>query len=209
MLSGEEGHPGRKGIFQMLGGSVNELRRRRIAQRLGAAGAALATALVLAGCHEARGGGYIGVAADGSPTFNREAIFGFFFQCDDGIEGQITYYDRSTKGLYPGLKIHGTVENVLIDHDDNETTPAVPTDTCEDLIDAPVAHFEGSYRSQQKSLTSKPQGRFNILVFDEGEPGRTEEGGFTGDGFSIELTGGAYPLYTRAGYIEGGNIQVD
>ena len=31
----------------------------------------------------------------------------------------------------------------------------------------------------------------------------------TGDGFAIELVGGPYTLYTRAGYIEGGNIQVD
>ena len=53
-------------------------------------------------------------------------------------------------------------------------------------------------------------GRFNVLVFDQGEPGRTKDPAFvTGDGFSIELTGGPYTLYTRAGYIEGGNIQVD
>ena len=31
----------------------------------------------------------------------------------------------------------------------------------------------------------------------------------TGDSFSIELIGGAYALYTRAGYIEGGNVQVE
>ena len=45
-------------------------------------------------------------------------------------------------------------------------------------------------------------------MFDQGEPGRPR-GDFTGDGFSIELFGGAYPAYTRAGYIEGGNIQVE
>jgi hypothetical protein len=48
------------------------------------------------------------------------------------------------------------------------------------------------------------------LVFDQGEPGRTKDPVFvTGDGFSIDLEGGPYTLYTRAGYIEGGNIQVD
>ena len=31
----------------------------------------------------------------------------------------------------------------------------------------------------------------------------------TGDFFSIDLKGGPYPLYTRAGYIQGGNIQVN
>ena len=59
------------------------------------------------------------------------------------------------------------------------------------------------------ALMSKPPGRFNVLVFDQGEPGRTKDPAFvTGDGFSIDLTGGPYALYTRAGYIEGGNIQV-
>ena len=47
-------------------------------------------------------------------------------------------------------------------------------------------------------------------MFDQGEPGRTNDPAFvTGDGFAIELAGGPYTLYTRAGYIEGGNIQVD
>ena len=53
-------------------------------------------------------------------------------------------------------------------------------------------------------------GRFTVLVFDQGEPGRSRDAAFvTGDGFSIELVGGPYTGYTRAGYIEGGNIQVD
>ena len=39
-----------------------------------------------------------------------------------------------------------------------------------------------------------------------GEPSR-DAGDFNGDGFSIELTGGPYTGYTRAGNIEGGNIQ--
>ena len=30
-----------------------------------------------------------------------------------------------------------------------------------------------------------------------------------GDSFSIELIGGAYNGYTRGGYIEGGNVQVE
>jgi hypothetical protein len=30
-----------------------------------------------------------------------------------------------------------------------------------------------------------------------------------GDGFAIELFGGPYTFYTKTGYIEGGNIQVD
>jgi hypothetical protein len=65
-----------------------------------------------------------------------------------------------------------------------------------------------TYRSQDVALSAMPPGRFNVLVFDQGEPG-SSQGEITGDGFVIELTGGAYPLYTRGGYIEGGNIQVE
>ena len=53
-----------------------------------------------------------------------------------------------------------------------------------------------------------PPGQFTVLVFDQGEPGR-RRGDFTGDVFSIELFGGPYNGYTRGGYIEGGNIQVE
>ena len=45
-------------------------------------------------------------------------------------------------------------------------------------------------------------------MFDQGEPS-ARDGDFTGDGFAIELAGGPYTGYTRGGYIEGGNIQVD
>jgi hypothetical protein len=45
-------------------------------------------------------------------------------------------------------------------------------------------------------------------VFDQGEPG-TSQAEITGDSFSIQLIGGAYSGYTRAGYIEGGNVQVE
>ena len=42
-----------------------------------------------------------------------------------------------------------------------------------------------------------------------GRAGPAEDPAFvTGDGFAIELVGGAYGAYTRGGYIEGGNIQV-
>ena len=77
------------------------------------------------------------------------------------------------------------------------------------MADSPWAEFQGSYRSQQTNLLSAAPGKFTVLVFDQGEPGRTKDPQITGDGFSIDLKGGPYPLYTRAGYIEGGNIQVD
>ena len=64
---------------------------------------------------------------------------------------------------------------------------------CEDgwPDDPGAAQFQGSYRSQETSLLSAPPGRFEVLVFDQGEPGGTKDPGFvTGDGFSIDLTGG-------------------
>ena len=194
---------------------MNESRRQGIARRVGAAGIALASLLGLAGCHEAYGGGFIGAPLDGGPVgvFNVRAKFGFTFQCDAGVKGEITYLDASTKGVFAGLRLHGTVDSVLIEvvPDDPSTpedeTVVKPAATCEEVVEAPAAHFEGSYRSLERRLLSKPPGRFNVLVFDQGEPSRLR-GDFTGDGFAIELTGGTYNGYTRGGYIEGGNIQV-
>src|SRR5687768_17140570 len=103
---------------------VKKSPRRRIGRRVAAAGMALAAAVTLAGCHEARGGGYIGQVAPqtNNPIFNGKADFGFNFQCDDGVKGQITYHDASTSAslgalVFPDLRIHGTVENILVDDD--------------------------------------------------------------------------------------------
>ena len=67
--------------------------------------------------------------------------------------------------------------------------------------------FEGTYRSQDRKVRAL-QGEFVVQVFDQAEPGSSREE-FTGDSFSIELIGGAYNGYTRGGYIEGGNVQVE
>jgi hypothetical protein len=196
---------------------AKERPRRRMAGRVAAAGMALAAAVTLAGCHEARGGGYIGqvVPQTNNPIFNARADFGFNFQCDDGVKGELTYHDASTSAslgglVFPDLRIHGTVENILVDDDMDPDTKAVPADTCEDIVEARWAQFAGSYRSQDTTLRTKPAGEFVVVVFDQGEPG-VGDPVITGDGFSIELSGlGApYAGYTRAGYIEGGNIQVD
>jgi hypothetical protein len=195
---------------------AKERPRRRIAGRVAAAGMALAAAVTLAGCHEARGGGYIGqvVPQTINPVYNGRADFGFTFQCDDGVKGQIKYHDASTSAslgavVYANLRIHGTVENILVDDDMDLDTPAVPADTCEQVAEARWAQFEGRYRPQDTKLPSDEEdSRFVVVVFDQGEPG-VGDPVITGDGFSIELVGRPYGGYTRAGYIEGGNIQVD
>jgi hypothetical protein len=143
--------------------------------------------------------------------FTGEANFGFNFTCEMTaknkavIKGQITYHDTGTSKIdgmdFGSIRIHGVVDPIFITAPECEAAAAI-------FLDA--AQFEGTYRSQETGLTSALPGRFNVLVFDQSEPGRTNDPAFvTGDGFAIELTGGPYTLYTRAGYIEGGNIQVD
>jgi len=84
--------------------------------------------------------------------------------------------------------------------------PNVPS--CEEAVEGlPAALFEGTYRPQDKALRSL-RGEFVVQVFDQGEPG-SSQAEITGDSFSIELIGGAYNGYTRGGYIEGGNVQVE
>jgi len=216
---------------------AKESRHRRMASRVGAAGVALATALVLAGCHEAYGGGYVGDPVPGGvipvnplDKYQSNANFGFNFQCDNGVKGQITYHDGPSTIVvsgpgeptqlktFPEIRLHGTVEKVFIEVLDDPTTEedetgVVLAKTCEDIVHAPGAHFEGSYRPQNDVPgvpANMQSGRFNVGVFDQREPGRSlAEGDITGDGFAIQLDGGGYTGYTRGGYIEGGNIQAD
>lgn len=183
--------------------------RRGVARRIGAAGLALAATLALGACDEARGYGTIGAPVEPVPVVvpNGKAYFAFTYNCDpQRVNGRVyTYYDTSTNSLY-APKITGTVTNTLVDADGDPATEGLrPATSCQDLEDAPVAQFEGNYRSVEKKYSNVRGGRFTILVFDQGSPS-APIGEFTGDGFSIELFGGPYPLYTRAGYIESGDI---
>src|SRR5215203_5140704 len=199
---------------------AKESPRRSIVRRVLAALVAVAAILTLGACR-ATGGGQIddpapsGVLPTGDidGVYTGEANFGFNFTCEMTdknkavIKGEITYHDTGTsviEGLPFGeVRIHGVVDPIFVTDHECETAAEIFFD---------VAQFEGTYRSQDTTLLSKPPGRFTVLVFDQGEPGRTKDPAFVpGDGFAIELTGtGApYAAYTRAGYIQGGNIQVD
>jgi hypothetical protein len=178
---------------------------------------ALAAVLVLGACR-ATGGGFIGDPLEGGPVsvFQGDAEFGFDFTCDMEVKkgrsravirGEITYHDSPssitlegdlTPTAFPEIRLHGTVEPLIV--------PRVAS--CEEAVEGlPGAAFEGTYRPQEKALRSQ-QGEFVVQVFDQGEPG-SSQGDITGDSFSIELIGGAYNGYTRGGYIEGGNVQVE
>jgi hypothetical protein len=211
--------------------SVHESSRRGIVRRVLVAVMALAAIFTLGAC-KATGGGQIddpvpsGVLPPGVPpfeppdgTYTGEANFGFNFTCEmrDNnkavIQGQITYHDTGTSIIedipYGEVRIHGVVDPVILTAEGCE-------EAAQDFLD--MAQFNGTYRSQDTRYSALPPGRFSVLVFDQGEPGRTKDAFETGDGFAIELTAEndeligddpPYLGYTRAGYIEGGNIQVD
>lgn len=195
--------------------TAKESRNRGIARRIGAAGVALAAVLTLGAC-KATGGGYIDEPLDGGPVsvFKGEANFGFNFTCDMStgnrarIRGEITYHDQGSSTVggvkFPEIRLHGTVDPFFIEG----VTTCADAATQFGVDGIPVAQFEGDYRSQDTALSALPPGRFSVQVFDQGEPGGSVEE-ITGDSFTIDLIGGPYTCYTRGGYIEGGNIQVD
>jgi hypothetical protein len=196
---------------------MNTPSRPSVARRLGIAGMALAALLVLGACR-ATGGGYIGDPLEGGPVgvYQGDAEFGFSFSCEMEttkkrpravITGEITYHDSPSAitfagdvepTLFPEIRLHGTVEPLIVPN----------VSSCEEAVEGlPAALFEGTYRPQEKALRSLT-GEFVVQVFDQDEPG-TSQAEITGDSFSIELIGGAYNGYTRGGYIEGGNVQVE
>jgi hypothetical protein len=196
---------------------------------------ALAAVLTLGAC-KATGGGYVGVPLEGGVLgdYSGDANFGFNFTCEvetakkrTVIKGEITYHDDpSTVDGVPflqGVRIHGTVKPIVFlgvtecgTALDKLFEPPLPEDPDfpPPFDGIPAAQFEGTYRPQDSDvllppLVTDPNGTFTVLVGDQGEPARPPEADATGDLFSIELFGGAYGTYTRGGYIEGGNIQVE
>ena len=211
---------------------AKESPRRRIARRVGAAGMALVAALGLGAC-KATGGGQVGPQLESGveAVYTGDANFGFNFTCEvetakkrTVIRGEITYHDDPSKVSVPGeglvdfpeIRIHGTVKPLYFLGVTEcgeaveklfgaEPVPGAPPE----FEGIPAALFEGTYRSQDSTLPAPlEQGEFTVLVGDQGEPARPG-GEFTGDLFAIDLYLGEYPFYTRGGYIEGGNIQVD
>ena len=183
---------------------------RPIGQRLGAAALALVTLVCLGAC-KASGGGYIDEPVAGGPVsvFEGRAHFAFNCSCEDKpgdqprIEGHLTYSDDPSviSGVeFPAIELRGTVDAL---------PPGSGFTSCAEAAAAyeglPAVLFEGTYRSPGDTV---PPGRFTVLVFDQGEPGQSV-GDVTGDSFAIELIGGGYDGYTRAGYLEGGNIKVE
>jgi hypothetical protein len=193
---------------------AKESRHRLLARRLGVAVLALAALLALGACR-ATGGGYLPPQVG----FPGKAEFGFNFTCEVETEkkravirGTITYQDDPSPMAPEGVKLHGTVDPLFIEL----TEPVGGVDpTCENadvlaqIEGVPYARFQGEYRSEDGTLPAPyEQGRFQVDVFDRGEPS------LDGDSFHISLTGNEEPdfqapVYDRFGFIEGGNIQVE
>ena len=180
---------------------------------LGIISALGALGLLLSGCGQARGGGSLGEPLPSgvlTADYQGRATFGFSLRCTsrDGqvvVRGQLQYRDPAPSTItldgvtrsFAGVVLHGVVA---------AATTGASSCAAIAATGLPVAQFTGTYRPQGPGA-GEP-GRFEVLVFDQGEPGGTR-GEITGDAFAIALTGGAYDGYTRAGYIEAGNVQVD
>ena len=199
---------------------------------VGLAGALVMLSLLAAGCQRAHGGG---VLTDPLPsgtvhgTYEGGATFGFSFTCTDHtgtavLQGMIEYHDHApsaitrtdgdmpTTSTFPRIDLHGVTEPLPL-----------AVNSCAEAADStlPVAQFHGVYQPHRPErdvpspheaeppvVDSPEEGTFQIDVFDQGESQRGRKAGITGDAFAIQLTGGRYHGYTRAGYIKGGNIQL-
>lgn len=155
-------------------------------------------ALVVTGCHQVRGGGWIQSAA---PASNEKATFGFTARCTEREEepfavffevGEIEWADH---GL--DYRFHGKVD---------PGTGALPVlgESCEEAheflgLGGRFGQLTGEYFPQPSGLA----GRFLLEVEDTGEPGIDR------DQVRITLTGGQYDGYSNTGEIQGGNIQTD
>jgi hypothetical protein len=151
------------------------------------------TIVVLAGCEQATGGGYIPTAEEG---VEGKATFAFNGKCtnttlENGdvigeVKGQLQYNDRPAD-----VKFHATLQGTVF------TGTATP---CEDQeANESTEEFAGEYRVSGGPKES--EGIVDLIVADNGEPG------INGDVVSIELIGGRYSGYTNLGTVQGGNVQ--
>ena len=178
---------------------------------------ALAALLALGACR-ATGGGYL---PPNNVAFKGQADFGFNFTCEVDtakkravVRGTITYHDDPSPLAPKGVRLNGTVDPFFIENIDLSELPP-GTEGPINCADADVtlgleglgnARFQGEYRSQDTTIPETQRtGRFQVDVQDMGEPPPSIEG----DSFDILLTGGYYAGYNRAGFVEGGNIQVE
>jgi hypothetical protein len=149
------------------------------------------TIVVLAGCEQATGGGYIT-----SATGEGKATFAFNGKCTNTtdefgnvigeVKGQLQYNDKPAD-----VKFHAELVG---------STSSGTATPCEDFeTNEPTEEFLGIYRVS--GGPKEAEGNVILQVTDKGEPG------INGDIVEIELIGGRYNGYTNVGAVQGGNVQ--
>jgi hypothetical protein len=152
-------------------------------------GLAAALSLLLAGCDQATGGGWIQ-----SATGADKANFGFSVRCrtvEQNGSTAVLFHDGQLEWQDGLVRFHGDAEP--------DEFLVIESVRCEDLDNVGIVLFSGTYRPQGGGLS----GTFTALVIDSGARGQMK-----GDFISIQLVGGQYPTYFNAGDIQGGSIQV-
>ena len=150
------------------------------------------TIVVLAGCEQATGGGYIT-----SATGEGKATFAFNGKCtnttlEDGsvagvVKGQLQYNDPAAD-----VKFHAELGGTVA------TGTATP---CEDVdTNESADEFIGSYRVS--GGPKEGEGVVILEVTDAGEPG------INGDQVTIDPFTGPLAFYFNSGTVQGGNVQV-
>jgi hypothetical protein len=199
---------------------------RRLARRFMTVAAAGILVVLLAACN-GRGGGYL---PPQSPVFTGPASFGFTFSCEDKgglnpptgqLRIELAYTDHGTSlVLGSPFSIHGIVD--VID-------PVLESAICIGQNPPPGGNeliFLGRYRlvssapagfpstCPKRETRTSPLCRFEVIVRDN-DMNRAPS---TGDYFQIRLSSGtvlddeldpATVFYTRAGFLQGGNLTVD
>jgi hypothetical protein len=181
--------------------------------------------VVLAACN-GRGGGYL---PPQSPVFTGPASFGFTFSCEDKgglnpptgqLRIELAYTDHGSNPIGSSFGIHGIVD--VID-------PVLESAICIGQNPPPGGNeliFLGRYRlvssapagfpstCPKRETTTSPLCRFEVIVRDN-DMNRAPS---PGDYFQITLSSGtvlddeldpATVFYTRAGFLQGGNLTVD
>jgi predicted small lipoprotein YifL len=186
--------------------------------------AACILAVVLTAC-TGKGGGYLPPQG----TFTGQASFGFTFSCEKGdLKTELSYNDKGSNAINPissSFGIHGIVDRV---------EPVLQSAVCIDENPPPPPENQLIFLGRYYLTSSAPAGfpstcptretstsplcRFQVIVQDNDGSMSPSQGDFfsitlsTATGTCTDFSCSQLPptsvVYTRAGYLAGGNITV-
>ena len=182
-------------------------------------------AVVLTAC-TGKGGGYL---PPQQPMFSGQASFGFTFSCQNGdLKTELSYNDKGSNAINPissSFGIHGIVDRV---------DPVLQSAVCIDENPPPPPENQLIFLGRYYLTSSAPAGfpstcptretstsplcRFQVIVQDNDGSMSPSQGDFfsiklsTATGTCTDFSCSQLPptslVYTRAGYLAGGNITV-